>query len=77
MCSLWLSMQGLLWPSLPVSGELVICDTGSQEEDSNTADALHKWQETHQYGFAADAGDHLGDLGEQRDVELRNRRVIP
>lgn len=39
MWSLWLSMQGLLWPSLPVSGELVIFDTGSREEDSNGAAA--------------------------------------
>lgn len=75
--SLWLSMQGLLGPPLPVSGELVICDTVRQEVDSNRAAALHKRQGSHQYGFTANAGDHLRDLGEQRDVELRNRRVIP
>lgn len=46
-------------------------------EDLSSAAVLNKWQGSHQDGFIANAGDHLGDLGSQRDVENRNRRVIP
>lgn len=60
------------------SGEVVICDTLLQEGGSNSAaTVLHKWQGSHQNGFAANTEDHLGDLGDQWDVEHRNRRVIP
>lgn len=76
MWSLWLSMQ-VFSDHLSPSQERKSSVITATRRVSKGAAVLHKWQGSHQDGFAANTEDHLGDLGDQWDVEHRNRRVIP